>query len=116
MEEDLDDAGCLRKRIALAFDVGRKVCHQRPELRPLLPQTDHYLPPVMCYAVEAPEVRGKFDVQKAKALGVPPGPLCGANLRPCPSTDSFLVTLTAHAHAHTHTHARTHAHTRTQGN
>ncbi|ELR21007.1 metallobeta-lactamase domain containing protein [Acanthamoeba castellanii str. Neff] len=72
--EDLDDAGCLRKRIALAFDVGG-----RPELRPLLPTDggDHYLPPVMCYAVEAPEVRGKFDVQKAKALGVPPGPLCG---------------------------------------
>jgi hypothetical protein len=47
---------CTRKRIALAFDVGRKVCRQRPELRPILPPHGQHLPPVLCYAAEMPEV------------------------------------------------------------
>ena len=32
---------------------------------------------VMCYAVRLADTRGKFDLQKAKALGVPPGPSFG---------------------------------------
>ena len=33
---------------------------------------------VVCYVCRLPTVPGKFDRQKAKALGVPMGPLCGA--------------------------------------
>jgi hypothetical protein len=54
-EEDDRSAGCLRKRIALAFDVGRRVCNMKPELRPILSLHGH-LPPVLCFAVETPEV------------------------------------------------------------
>ncbi|KAL6062225.1 ribonuclease Z [Balamuthia mandrillaris] len=32
---------------------------------------------VVCYAVHTPKLKGKFEMNKAKALGVPPGPLCG---------------------------------------
>lgn len=95
--------GDLHKQVALAFDVGRRVCAMKPELRPVLPLNDSHRPDVLCYAIETPEVRcpavaqealpsdhwrvlfqvrGKFDMRKAKALGVPFGPLCGSCIIP----------------------------------
>ena len=34
--------------------------------------------PICCYIVHTPNIRGRFDKQKAVALGVPPGPLYGS--------------------------------------
>lgn len=50
----------------------------RPDTRFALPQvSDRDVQTDMVYICQAPEVRGKFDVAKANALGLPSGPVRG---------------------------------------
>ncbi len=61
----------------LAFDVYRRT---KRACSSGLVDSPEGLCDVVCYAIISPEERGKFDMQKARALGVPPGPLCGQPL------------------------------------
>ncbi|KAF8887345.1 hypothetical protein BD779DRAFT_1527626 [Infundibulicybe gibba] len=60
-----------RSRLPIGFHK------QLPSFTPSTPISTPSHSPTICYVVVGPRVRGKFDIKKAEALGVPFGPLRG---------------------------------------